>query len=198
MQESSDYSKCDKKISKKKYYISSDSESESDDSSESYSSDSESASDESANSNKKITVKKCKTKILTSKIRNMEFSISKILQSKKNKSNHIDNLTRENLVTLKSIIKGVKQLKNVKYVREKTITAFKKCNSEIEQLLIANKKSDIKTALKNIGKVDDFVSFQHILLGNKQIYTINKKLATRVSKTKNHGKYRKDRFFSNK
>lgn len=182
------------KHTEKNYIISSDSDQDSNNHIDSSSDNESYSSDSSTSSNKKINVKPCTKNILASKIRNMEFSISKILLSKSNKTFHIDTLTRDHLLTIRSIFKSVKQLKNVNFVREKTVCAFKNCKTEIDDLLRASKKSEIKSALNKIGAVDNFESFENILLGNKEIYCLKKKLnrVSKVKKNKKNGKFRKN------
>ena len=103
-------------------------------------------------------------------------------------------MTRDNLLTIKSIFKSVQRLKNVHFVREKTISAFKKCKPQIDELLNSNKKNDIKNSLMKIGKVDNFHSFEHILLGNKVIYSLKKKLdkGSKFKKRNKNGKFRQN------
>lgn len=172
----------------KKYLISSDSETNSDSSLDSCNSvkKSVSGSDE---DNKIINVRKCKPKkILDCKIKNMHYSLRKILEAE-NKTKHIENLSRDNLITLKLIIKNIHALKNVNYVREKTLKSFQKCEKEIEGLSLATKKCDIKNALLKIGNLDNFESLKNILLGNRDISKLNQKIYRERSSLKRNKKY---------
>ena len=172
----------------KKYLISSDSETNSDSSLDSCNSvkKSVSGSDE---DNKIINVRKCKPKkILDCKIKNMHYSLRKILEAE-NKTKHIENLSRDNLITLKLIIKNIHALKNVNYVREKTLKSFQKCEKEIQGLSLATKKCDIKNALLKIGNLDNFESLKNILLGNRDISKLNQKIYRERSSLKRNKKY---------
>ena len=172
----------------KKYLISSDSETNSDSSLDSCNSvkKSVSGSDE---DNKIINVRKCKPKkILDCKIKNMHYSLRKILEAE-NKTKHIENLSRDNLITLKLIIKNIHALKNVNYLREKTLKSFQKCEKEIEGLSLATKKCDIKNALLKIGNLDNFESLKNILLGNRDISKLNQNIYRERSSLKRNKKY---------
>lgn len=172
----------------KKYLISSDSETNSDSSLDSCNSvkKSVSGSDE---DNKIINVRKCKPKkILDCKIKNMNYSLRKILEAE-NKTKHIENLSRDNLITLKLIIKNIHALKNVNYLRKKTLKSFQKCEKEIEGLSLATKKCDIKNALLKIGNLDNFESLKNILLGNRDISKLNQKIYRERSSLKRNKKY---------
>jgi len=122
----------------KKYLISSDSETNSD-SSDSCNSVKKSVSG-SEEDNKIINVRKCKPKkILDCKIKNMSYSLRKILEAE-NKTKHIENLSRDNLITLKLIIKNIHSLKNVHYLREKNIEVLPKMWKRNRRLVSGNKK----------------------------------------------------------
>ena len=181
--------KCEGLEKNKKYLISSDSETSSD-SSNSSNSVIKSASD-AEEDNKIINVRKCKPKkILDCKIKNMHYSLRKILEAE-NKTKYIENLSRDNLITLKLIIKNIYALKNVNYVRAKTLKSFEKCEKEIQGLSLATKKCDIKNALLSIGNLDNFESLKNILLGNKDISKLNKKIFRQRSSLKRNKKYGK-------
>ena len=186
--------KCEGLEKNKKYLVSSDSETSSDSSNSSISVK-KSASDasESEEDNKIINVRKCKPKkILDCKIKNMHYSLRKILEAE-NKTKYIENLSRDNLITLKLIIKNIYALKNVNYVREKTLKSFQKCEKEIQGLSLATKKCDIKNALLRIGNLDNFESLKNILLGNKDISKLNQKIFRQRSSLKRNKKYGKIR-----
>ena len=178
----------------KKYLISSDSETSCDSEISCDSSNSGKKSDsESEEDNKIINVRKCQPKkILDCKIKNMHYSLKKILEAE-NKTKYIENLSRDNLITLKLIIKNIHALKNVNYVREKTLKSFQKCEKEIKELSLATKKCDIKNALIQIGNLDNFESLKNILLGNRDISKLNKKLYRQRSALKRNKKYGKIR-----
>jgi len=96
-----------------KYYISSDLGSSSENSnSDSSTSTYQHSNSDSSNSNKIIKVKKCQPKkILESKIKNMQYLLTKILKSE-NKGKPIESLIRDNLLTLKLIIKNIESQKS--------------------------------------------------------------------------------------
>ena len=173
----------------KKYFISSDSESQ-----ESHSSsDSNNSPDSDHNQKKIITVRQCQPKkILDCKIKNMQYSLTKILTGE-NKTKYIDNLSRDNLLTIKLIIKNIESLKNVDYLRQESVDSFKKCKNELKDLYLASKKCDIKNALLKIGNLDNFQSLKNILLGNREISKLNKKLYRQRSTLKRNQKYAKIR-----
>ena len=162
------------KVKQQIYY--SDSESDNSDS------ESDSSSTTSSGSSELIDIKKYPKNILSYKIKNMEHMFSKILKSKSNTKDHLDQLSRDQLITIKSIFKTVKQLKHIRsknnrhYLPKTTILAFKKCNSQIENLLLSKNKCQLKSSIDTIGEIDNYKSFKDILLGNKDLYSIQKQL----------------------
>ena len=174
-----------------KYLLSSDSETSCESSSGSSNSLQKSYSSSDDGENKIINVRKCQPKkMLDCKIKNMEYSLRKILQAE-NKTKYIENLSRDHLLTLKLIIKNIQSLKNVDYLREKTLKSFKKCENELKDLSMATKKCDLKNALLKIGNLDNFQSLKNILVGNRDISKLKQKLYRERSSLKRNKKHAK-------
>ena len=174
-----------------KYLLSSDSETSCESSSGSSNSLQKSYSSSDDEENKIINVRKCQPKkMLDCKIKNMEYSLRKILQAE-NKTKYIENLSRDHLLTLKLIIKNIQSLKNVDYLREKTLKSFKKCENELKDLSMATKKCDLKNALLKIGNLDNFQSLKNILVGNRDISKLKQKLYRERSSLKRNKKHAK-------